>query len=372
MFENFTTESILEDALARAPAGIDTRQGSIFYDAVAALADVIAKFYSDFDVLLGSIFIDSAEGAALDSKAEELNMFRRAATPARYAVEFSGAMPEAGERFYSGDDEIYFVLKENKDGFFLEAETAGADGNAVYAGTNAVPVYDIDGLQSATFGSLIEAGADEETDESLRGRIKEKLSAPAENGNAEHYKMWCESVDGIGRAYIYPLWNGPNTVKAVLVNNACMPCSDELVAAVQQYVDPATKGYTTTVDGKTYVVGDGLGEGIANIGAHFTATTADSFPLNISVYVELKSPYTLEDAERSIKENTAEYLKGFVLQNANNDSAVIRLSIIGSMISTLNCVNDYNSLLINGATTNISLSQDQIPFVGEVTVHEIL
>lgn len=35
MFEEMTYEKILQDVLDNAPDGIDTRQGSIFYDAVA-------------------------------------------------------------------------------------------------------------------------------------------------------------------------------------------------------------------------------------------------------------------------------------------------------------------------------------------------
>ena len=37
MFEDYTYERLLEDVLANAPEGIDTRQGSIFYDAVSGV-----------------------------------------------------------------------------------------------------------------------------------------------------------------------------------------------------------------------------------------------------------------------------------------------------------------------------------------------
>lgn len=45
MFEEMTYEKILQDVLDNAPDGIDTRQGSIFYDAVAGPCLKIAKLY---------------------------------------------------------------------------------------------------------------------------------------------------------------------------------------------------------------------------------------------------------------------------------------------------------------------------------------
>ena len=43
MFEDYTYERLLEDVLNNAPEGIDTRQGSIFYDAVSGVLIKIAK-----------------------------------------------------------------------------------------------------------------------------------------------------------------------------------------------------------------------------------------------------------------------------------------------------------------------------------------
>ena len=68
----------------------------------------------------------------------------------------------------------------------------------------------IEGLISATFGAIYETGSDEDDDESLRNRVIEKIAGPAENGNKQHYKTWCESIDGVGRARNFPQWLGEN------------------------------------------------------------------------------------------------------------------------------------------------------------------
>ena len=43
MFEDYTYKRLMEDVLSNAPADIDTRQGSIFYDAVSGPILKIAK-----------------------------------------------------------------------------------------------------------------------------------------------------------------------------------------------------------------------------------------------------------------------------------------------------------------------------------------
>ena len=282
MFEEMTYEKILRDVLDNAPDGIDTRQGSIFYDAVAGPCLKIAKLYTDIGIARKMASIATATGDDLDDKADEYGVTRHAATPAKYRFSFEGTTPDTGTRFYN--DGRYFLLRYNtlEGEYYLEAEVPGEAGNVVYAGTAAIPVNEIEGLKNAKFGEIYENGADREKDESLRTRVQEKIAGPAENGNKQHYKTWCESIDGIGHARIYPLWNGPNTVKAVLIDSSGRACSSSKIAEVQNYIDPATNGYTATVDGYTYTVGDGLGEGVANLGAHFTAVSAHEIKIDIA------------------------------------------------------------------------------------------
>lgn len=368
MFEDYTYELLLEDVLNNAPDGIDTRQGSIFYDAVSGILLKIAKLYTDLDLIVELTTIATATGDALDTRASEYGISRLAATKAKYYVTFEGVTPQVGERFYT--DGQYFVLKEDTDAgiYYLEAETAGSSGNEVYSGTPAIPVNTIDGLTAATFGIIYEDGSDDEDDESLRTRVQEKIAGPAENGNKQHYKTWCESREGVGRARIFPLWNGPNTVKAVLIDSAGKPCSQSKVTEVQNYIDPATRGYTTVVDGKTYVVGDGLGEGVANLGAHFTATAASSLGITITFKAELASGATKDAAEQEATEAIEEYFKELVLTTVEATDIVVRVSAIGAILSGLQNLLDYSNLQLNGGTSNIIPGEDDVPIVEGVSI----
>nr|UWI04101.1 MAG: baseplate J-like protein [Bacteriophage sp.] len=368
MFEDYTYERLLEDVLNNAPEGIDTRQGSIFYDAVSGPVMKIAKLYTDLDLIVEMTSIATAQDEALDARASEYGMTRRAATKAKYNVAFEGVTPQIGERFYT--DGQYFVLKEDieKGVYYLEAELAGSSGNEVYSGTPAVPVNSIEGLTEATFGSLYESGSDDEADDDFRTRVQEKIAGPAENGNKQHYKTWCESRDGVGRARIFPLWNGPNTVKGVLIDTEGTPCSPPKVAEVQNYIDPATKGYTATVGGKTYVVGDGLGEGVANLGAHFTAVAASPLEIAVAFEGELASGATKEAAEQEAAEAISDYLKELVLTTVEATDIVVRVSAIGAILSSLQNLLDYSNLRLNGDTHNIIPGEDDVPIVGEVVI----
>lgn len=368
MFEDYTYERLLEDVLNNAPEEIDTRPGSIFYDAVSGPLLKIAKLYTDLDLIVELTSVATATGEALDVKAGEYGITRNKATKAKYYVSFEGVTPLTGERFYT--DGKYFILKEDaeKKIYYLEAEQAGSSGNEIYSGTPAVPVNSIEGLASATFGGIYENGSDDEEDESFRTRVQEKIAGPAENGNKQHYKTWCESREGVGRARIFPLWNGPNTVKAVLIDTTGKPCGAGKVEEVQNYIDPAKKGYTATVGGKTYVVGDGLGEGVANLGAHFTAIGASSLKVNVSFEAELASGATKDAAEQEANEAIEEYLKELVLTTVEATDIVVRVSAIGAILSGLQNVLDYSNLRLNGDTHNITPGEDDVPIVGEVSI----
>ena len=173
----------------------------------------------------------------------------------------------------------------------------------------------------------------------------------------------------MGLARITPLWNGPNTVKGVLISPLGLPCSDSIVAEVQEYIDPATLGQTTEVDGKTYVVGDGLGEGVANLGAHFTAAAADSIGITVEFTAILSSEGSTTSAAEEVTEALEEYFKELVMETETASDIVVRLTSVGAIIAGVDSVLDYSDLTLNGGTDNISPGDDGVPVVSEVIVN---
>lgn len=359
MFENYTYEKLLEDVLANAPAGIDTRQGSIFYDAISGILLKVAKLYTDIDYIAELIYIDTTTGEYLDRKASEFALTRLAATKCCYYFLYEGNAPAVGERFYT--DGLYFVLKKTDEGvLYLESEIAGTAANGVYSGTAAIPVNNIQGLTSATFGGLMELGSDEESDDDFRERLREKMSGPAENGNKQHYRTWCEEVEGVGRARIIPLWNGPNTVKGIIIDPSGTPATEALVARVQEKIDPDNDG-----DGE----GDGLGEGVANLGAHFTAVAPVMCEINVAFNAVISAGATAEQVVDEAIWAITEYLKGLTLDTPDDEDIVVRVSAVGALINGLPSIVDYNSLTLNGASENIEPGYEAVAVIGGVTVN---
>lgn len=62
MFEDQTFEDIMERMLNSISADIDTREGSVIYNALAPAAAELAKSYIWLDTVLELVFSDTAQG----------------------------------------------------------------------------------------------------------------------------------------------------------------------------------------------------------------------------------------------------------------------------------------------------------------------
>jgi uncharacterized phage protein gp47/JayE len=285
-----------------------------------------------------------------------------------YNYYYEGARPAAGTRFFWRGE--YFRLYEDDGALFLAAETPGSQNNEIEDGTPAVPVNNIAGLDVSNFGSLAEPAADTETDDDYRQRIREKIAGPARNGNKQHYKSWCEETPGVGRARIIPLFAGENTVMGVLFGIGGEPAVDPVVERVQNYIDPITLNVQREYNGEPVTVGDGLGNGVANIGAHFLAVPASPVPVDVSFAVTRKTTSATEQVTAEATEAIGAYLKDLALNAPEEEEAVVRISTVGALIHSLPSVLDYKELTLNGATANIEITMTQVAVLGEVTVVE--
>ena len=351
MFADRTFENILAEMMAEAPAGVDTRQGSIYYDAVAACALKLANFYVDARCVFDLVFVGTATGSYLDQKGQEYKVIRNSATPARYLYIFEGTRPTVGARFFA--DGLYFALTDAGGSLCLVAEEAGEGSNGIIEGTAATPVNSIGGLTVSTFGAMIEPGVDRENDEDYRTRIQEKLGGPAQNGNRQHHKTWCEEVPGVGRARILSLWNGVNTVKGVLLDNDGLPATEAVVQRVQAHIDPGCTG---------------LGEGTANIGCYFTAIAATSVAVAVSFSATLTSGYTLEQAKTAATAAITAYLKSLALGTPDKEAMVVRISSVGALLYALDSIIDYSDLKFNGSTSNIEIDNESVAVLEGVEI----
>ena len=368
MFEEYTEEYFLNQAKAFGDEnGVDTRTGSVYMDMQAPHAIRTAFFFACLNEVSNMFALDTCYADVLDDKAEEWGLTRHPATSAVFSASFTGTQPEVGDRFFAEDSEYYFTVTEETGILLLTAEAEGAGANTLSPGTPVVPVDNIDGLEAAYLGELHTPGSDEETDDALRTRLREKMAGPAENGNRQHYQTWCESVDGVGRARIIPLFAGENTVRAVLYAPDGSPCSAAVVDAVQEYVDPITQGYTfTDGDGVTWTCGDGFGDGAANMGAHFLATAAAELGVYVSFTATPTEGHTTEECAEAAEEVIGAYLQELMLDTEEGEQVVIRISSIGAMLMELPEMLDYENLTVNDGTSNIAVLDGYAAVLKEV------
>lgn len=385
LFQDRTFENIMRECLQAAPEGIDLRQGSIFYDAVAAAALKISHFYADITTLFDLVFITTSSGEYLDRRGQEFNVWRNQATRALYEYSYTGPRtPQPGERFFY--DGLFFTLRSNTEKWptpYLEADAPGTASNNITPGSKATPMKNMPAPSTSTFGNLIEPGADTETDDNYRRRVMEKIAGPAENGNRQHYKTWAESIAGVGRARIIPLFAGPNTVMAVIIDTEGLPASQTVIDRVQEFIDPITDGLMVTFapggevilgpaidsEGNTVVVGGGLGDGQANIGAHFGAVAPSLVTVDIAFDGELAQGVNSNTIIDDVKTAVDNYLRDINLNTPERTPMVVRVSVISSILHNNDSLIDYANLTLNGGGGNILLTDRQIAVLGEVTIN---
>lgn len=345
-FNNRTADDILADMLASARDDIDKRQGSVAHDMLAPPAHEIEMLGWELEAVYLQGFLDTATDEALDYHAHELGLERK---PAINAVGFAditgtnGVVIPKGYRFISASGEEFSAdsAVTIADGVAKVAVTASIAGESGNIGIGELVDHErnLVGIDSVTNNDIFIGGVDAETDESLRERALFKARKPITSGNANHYRLWATEVEGVATAKVFPTWNGPNTVKVVLI-------AKDGGAPDQPIVDEAIR----------YI------EQERPIGAIVTVLPIEEVALAINAKLTLDGDLTIIDVQDAITKSINAYL----LSEA--DRGIIRLVRIGEAILDVPGVLDYEDLTVNGATSNVTLSAEQVAIVGEVTL----
>lgn len=345
MYETYTYEYILNRMLSRVPSSLDKREGSIIYDALAPAAAELAQMYIKLDTTRDMTFINTSAGQYLDELTGEFGVTRIAATKAVVNGVFNIDAP-IGSRF-SGEELNYTVTEKVSDGvFLLECETAGTAGNR-YIG-RLIPIEYIDGLQSANITGILIPARDTETDEELKERFFEGITGGAQDGNAAQYRKWIAEYGSIGKAKVFPLWNGANTVKVSILDIENKPASDELIDEFQEYLDPNSEG---------------LGNGKAPIGAIVTVSTAAEKVINITSDVYLESGY---DEPVGVRED----IEALFSEMAYTSSTVSFYEAAAVIMKNAS-ISRIANLKLNSAMNDILLGSEEIPVLGILSLEVI-
>ena len=352
MYEGITYELILQRMIDRVLAqnpNIDTREGSIIYNALAPAAVELQNMYIQLDTILNESFADTQTRDYLIKRCAERGIIPEPATKAILKGEFNIDVP-IGSRF-SLDMLNYIVIEKISDGIFkLECETPGSEGNQQFG--TLIPIDYIEGLTSAELTELLIPGEDEEETEAFRKRYFDSLNAEAFGGNIKDYKEKVNALPGVGGVKVYPIWNGGGTVRLAIVASDYSVPTPDLIEVVQTAVDPTEN--------------QGKGVGFAPIGHVVTVTGVTSVTVDIEAEITYQDGWSWNDVKPYAEAAVDSYFKELSQAWADNDFLIVRISQIETRFLDLPGIVDIANTTLNGVAQNLTLGADEIPVRGDI------
>ena len=374
-FTQDTYQNLRQEMLDRVPDTYDKRDTAPIPTAISPAAYALAGFYLSLDQVQRAAFIQTAVGASLDMLAVIGGLTRYPASAAVRLGIFNTAVP-IGARFstINGTNSINFAVtaaatvSEPEEGFTyyqLTAETPGTIGNE-YTGP-ILPITTIPGLTSAQITDILVPGDDTETDDAFRERLIEALNNRPFGGNIADYRQNVLAIDGVGGVQVYPTWNGGGTVKLSVLGADFLPASPTLVENVQNAIDPPPN--------------QGLGLGLAPIGAKVTVAAPTELTVNVSATLMLAAGYAIGQVQEPVEQAIEAYLLSVRQEwDTNTSSTAVSYAadvyvarITAAIVGVTGVVNATN-VQLNGGTADLILTEtgetQQVPVIGTVTLNE--
>lgn len=344
------TESIIEihdRMLANVDEDLDRSTGSFIWDATRAPAIEFERQQEEIQDVYDKLDVNNLYDDELTRFVYQRTGIRRKdATKATTTVIISGSV---GADIRVGDivgtETINFLSAENKAvgesgsvNVLVEAEVFGSVGNVPANSINRFP-SSISGLIDVYNPNPVTNGYEAETDVELRQRYFDKLQRPGKAGNKYHYEEWAKEVLGVGDVRVIPHFNGPLTMKVVIIDSNKQLASEELVDEVTEHI-----------------------EGEMPFGVdELLVVSATGIRIDISVDLTLAEGYEETEVISYIKETANEYLQEIAFK-----TPFVSYAKIGSAILDSDGVIDYENLTVNAGTSNVPIANDELAILGGV------
>ena len=354
MYENMTFEYLMETMLSRIDDGLDKRQGSVIYDAVAPCCKALELIYIELDNVINQAFADTADRKYLIKRAKERGLEPREATYAAIKAE-TDIYVNIGKRFNLGTVnyriESFLGNDDDKYIYRLKCETAGEEGNQTGILS---PIENIAGLGYCIAVEVLSYGKNEEDTESFRERYFESLNTYAFGGNIADYKEKSMQIDGVGGVRVCTAneLNRGGEVELIIQGADYSVPSNNLIDEVQNLFDPSG--------------GDGLG--LAPIGHRVTVKGVKQEKVNISATVIYKAGYTAANILNKAKALVQEYFDELNRKWANNNYITVQRARVWYILSSIEEIDEVPEVYINGNMRNEDFDADVIIEVGDISV----
>lgn len=347
MYSQQTYEVIKNRTLDNINLDLDKREGSILNTFASANAMSLAKAYIDMGDIISLGFIEDTFDEFLDKRVNEFGVYRKEGSKATGEIKVAGkegTVLENGTSFLCNDLKFIMLndvtIGESDDICHVEAEEVGYKYN-LSSNSNFTLTEANNNIENLTNEKDFTGGVDVETDEDLRKRFVKVVNNPSTSGNKNHYEEWALEVNGVGRAIVYPLWNGNGTVKVMIVGNDNKPVLEGVVSECKAHI-----------------------EANMPIGCQLTVTTPTNLDITIASNIEIKEGYEVEEIKQEFESKLNEYIKSVTTELTYAKVYGLLANIIG--------VEDITSLTVNGDTQNITIAEDKIINLSSIDISEVM
>jgi uncharacterized phage protein gp47/JayE len=363
-FLNESADDIHLRMLTKAPNNVSTIEGDIFWDATRPSAEEKERTLKiQMQNILKQSHPQTATGIYLEFHGELYGIYKNAATKSIGNIQVTGVPGTTilkskivGTLSTDEKEPIQFEVLDNitidNSGIATvptKCLIAGSIGN-VEPNTITLLITSINGVKSITNIEKFTGGTDIEDEEHFRERVMAAEQEDQLSGADSDYVRWALEVDGVGSAYVIEEWNGPGTVKILVLDKNGQPATAELIKAARDYIYPDK------------LPGQNRG-GKAPIGATVTISTPTTLAINVKAKFIFTNGFDSISILNGLKVKVNSYLKKIKLNGTVNYNAIH--TIIGSYILSEEGIEDFNSLTVNDGVVNIQLV-DQVPVIGGV------
>ena len=356
MFEDMTYDQLLANAKADVGDGVNKGEGSLVFNALSALAYELEKLYIEANYILNQCFADTADLEGLIRVAANRGIVRKTSTNAYVSVTANVALPIGWRGSLKGYNYVVTeVLDAENHIFKAMCEETGSGPNELLG--QLTPIDYVEGLTSAVITELLIAGENDETQEELYQRYLESFSTEAFAGNIMAYKQIVNEMDGVGGCKVYPVWNGPGTVKVVVITSDYTAPSEYLVNQIKEALVPSEGG---------------TGYGYAPIDHDVTVTAVTPVTVNIETNITYTDGYSWTSIGDEITAAIEGYIRSIAQEWPEGDArtdSLIYVSRLEAAVLNVTGVTDIQNTRLNGNTTNLHLESDEIPAMGSLIVH---
>ncbi len=348
-----SASEILDALLDDMPDSYQKTIGFPTYDLLAAASLRLAETDAVIEDARASLDPENLSGGELDRYIyPRSGIARKAATFASGVLTVKGTGTiEQGTLFESSGGVQYAATETvSIDGESEVPVTCRVDGTAGNLPAHSVaqmPVT-VQGITGCDNAAEMTGGYAEETDAEYYARYLLKMRTPATSGNVYHYEQWALECAGVGHVRVFPRVQGANTVDVVIADSTGQPASEELVKAVQDYIDPESEG---------------AGRGQAPIGAQCFVSAATAKEITLALKVFKLNTAAEDSVTAAIKSAVTDYLAGTVFSQS-----YVSYAQIASAILSAEGVVDFEGLTVGGGTANITVGERECPVLGEVTI----